>query len=268
MESYYTEDTAGALADAQEVQSGCVFTPGADVLLVQDVVPWAAASNQSPLGANVTQQECMGARFDICTADRIGVIALNQYREIVISAAQTQHFYDSLFPGGFIHFALVNWVQQGGILSANLADHASGPGAGGNWDGRVFLAGVQKVFETSNDNGIADAQHPIITGAFGGCDGGPIVDVGPLADLDNWGASSHGFFTHLPPGTTVILAEEAGGMLDRDKPVLVEYTFGRGRVIASMLTNEFRYVGGFGSLPQNRKLLANEFGYQHHLATP
>ncbi len=171
MESYYTEDTAGALADAQEVQSGCVFTPGADVLLVQDVVPWAAASNQSPLGANVTQLECMGARFDICTADRIGVIALNQYREIVISAAQTQHFYDSLFPGGFIHFALVNWVQQGGILSANLADHASGPGAGGNWDGRVFLAGVQKVFETSNDNGIADAQHPIITGAFGGCDG-------------------------------------------------------------------------------------------------
>ncbi len=263
MESYFTDSQPTAKETAP---SSPIFTPGAKVLLIQDVVPWASAPNQSPLGANVTQLECMDEKFDLVPSRLIGVIALNQYREIIISAAQTQRFYDNLFPGGFIAYPLVDWAQGGGILSANLTDYASGPGGGGNWGSRVFLTGVQHVFDTSNDNGIADPRDPIITGTFGACSGGPIKDVGPLADLDGWGASSHGYFTDLPTGTRVILAVREGGQLNLKKPVMVEFPFGFGRVIASLVTNEWRYVGGFGSLPQNRKLLANEFGYQRHLA--
>ena len=168
-----------------------------------------------------------------------------------------------------IHFALVNWTERGGILTAQLADNASGPGAGGNWNGRVFLGGIKKTVEFSNVNGIVAAQHPIITGEFGGPNGCKILDVAPLMDLDGWNLSSHGFFTDLPPGTRIILAQDPGGINDLSRPVLIEYRFGRGRVIASMTTTEYRYAGGFNVvLPQNRKLLANEIDYQDHLRHP
>lgn len=260
---YDAAEPAVAAADS----SGCLFTPGARALLLQDVVPWTSAPNQDPLGADVTELKAQGKRFDLCSSDLIGAIALNKYDEILIASAQTQRFYDNLFPGGVIHFALVNWTERGGILTAQLADNASGPGAGGNWNGRIFAGGVRKVVRFANANGIVAAQSPIITGEFGGPNGCGIVDVAPLMDLDGWSFSSHGFFTDLPPGTRIILAEDPVGVNDLTRPVLIEYRFGRGRVIASMTTTEFRYAGGFGvTLPQNRKLLANEIGYQNHLA--
>ncbi|HEY3366798.1 MAG TPA: hypothetical protein VGK74_17235 [Symbiobacteriaceae bacterium] len=269
MESLYDPESAAA-QKAAPVEAADVRLVGGKVLLIQDVVPWAAAANQSPLGADVTELECLGEPFDIVTSNLVGVIALNQYREIVIAAAQTQAFYNNLFPGGFIHLALVNWAQQGGILSANLTDRASGPGEGGTWLGSLFLSGVQQVPQSSNNNAVADAAHPIITGQHGGCAGGPIIDVGQFVDLDGWGSSSHGYFINLPAGTQVILAIEEDGAPNLAKPVMVEFPFGLGRAIASMVTNEYRYVGGFvggsGTLPQNRKLLANEFGYQRFLS--
>ncbi|MCL6579997.1 MAG: hypothetical protein K6U08_00040 [Firmicutes bacterium] len=41
---------------------------------------------------------------------------------------------------------------------------------------------------------------------------------------------------------------------------------GKGTVIATMMTIEWRYVGDFGGLPENKKLLANELGYALRLA--
>ncbi len=49
---------------------------------------------------------------------------------------------------------------------------------------------------------------------------------------------------------------------------MVEYPFGAGRVIATLTTTEWRYVGDFGSLPQNKKLLANDIAYQDVLGVP
>ncbi len=239
-----------------------------EVLLIQDVVPWFARPDQHPLGANVTELLAQDKDFCIITSSQIGTTNLRRFREILISAAQTQMFYDNLFPPpgiGMIHPDIVEYVERGGILSANLADFASGPGNGGNWAGDVFIAGVQHVTVFSNTNDIAAPSHPIIAnelpcGPDGNC--APVVDgPGIQDDFDGWGFDSHGFLINLPPDAVVIVRDPVGGT-----PVMVEYPFGRGTVIANMTTTEWRYVGDFGAFVPNKKLLANEIAYQNCLA--
>jgi hypothetical protein len=265
--SVYTGGAAGA-ADPPIPCTG-----GETVLLIQDNVPWFAPANQDPLGANVTELKTQGKHFCMISSQDIGMTNLAQFSEILMSAAQTQTFYNNLFPEGVIHPAITAWVQHGGVLSANLTDCASGPGAGGTWaiqfcnanvtTSFTFVGGVKHVQSIQQDNDIADPGHPIIADALA-CPGGhcaTIVDVASLNDLDDWNFASHGYFIDLPIGTTVILTERPNG-----QPVMIDYPFGAGRVIAALTTTEWRYAGDFGSLPQNRKLLANEIAYQDSLA--
>ncbi|MEG1636347.1 MAG: hypothetical protein RR324_02425 [Cellulosilyticaceae bacterium] len=231
------------------------------VLLIQDNVPWYAGGGQDPLGANVTELLDQGKNFCMISSSDIATTNLSNYKEIIISAAQSQAFYDNLFPGGTISKDIADFVKYGGILSANLTDNASGPGAGGNWAAYTFLSNVQHVLDYTDDDSIADPTHPIITGTLpspsGNC--GPIVDVAVHNDLDGWGFSSHGYFTNLPTNTTVIITDTS------NRPVMVEYPYGKGVVIATLTTTEWRYAGGIGNLPQNKKLLANEIAYQDQL---
>lgn len=231
------------------------------VLLIQDNVPWCSHPTQDPLGANVTELIAQGKNFCIINSSDIGSTNLLKFDEIIISAAQTQTFYDNLFPGGLIHQAIVDFVDQGGILSANLTDYASGPGAGGNWFSYTFIGGVKHVFMEDQNNSIADPSHPIITGILpcpsGNC--GQIVDIAARNDLDSWNYSSHGYFIYLPTGTNIIITDS------NDYPVMVEYPFGNGIVIATLTTTEWRYAGCFGYWPPHKELLANEIAYQDYI---
>jgi hypothetical protein len=68
----------------------------------------------------------------------------------------------------------------------------------------------------------------------------------------------------LPIGTTVILIAAV------DQPVMIEYQYGLGVVIATMTTSEWMYGGRLGQVPggpRNRKLLANEIAYQEFLVS-
>jgi hypothetical protein len=256
-----------AMMTQQALPPDYICTGDEKVLLIQDNVPWAAPGDI--LGANVDELLAQGIDFCIINSADIGSWVLGQFSWILIAGAQNQGFYDNLFPGGgtseLVHPALVAYVQAGGILSANLTDHSSGPGANGNWDDDTFVGGLQHVAASfRQDNGIADPTHLIITADGLSCPSGncgTIQDTGPKNDLDDWGWSSHGYFTSLPVGTTVILT-------DTDGPVMIEYPFGAGKVIATLSTIVWRYVGGFGGLPQNKKLLANEIAYQEYLANP
>ena len=51
-----------------------------------------------------------------------------------------------IFPSGTVHSKLDEFVKHGGVLSANLADHASGQG--NRWYSGTtytFIAGIQHV---------------------------------------------------------------------------------------------------------------------------
>ena len=253
-------------------EPGLVQTPspipcvdGETVALIQDNVPWWVTwKDQDPLGANVNELKAQGKDFCILNSEEIESTNLGQFGEILISAAQNQTFYDNIFPDGEVHPALTAYVEGGGILSANLTDYASGPGNNGNWSGDEFVGGVLHVKIFYEDNSIAAPTHPIIAGALpcpsGNC--GTIVDEGEQNDLDSWYRSSHGYFTNLPPGTIVILTQRDVTGDGNPEPVMIEYPFGKGLVIATLTTTEWRY----SYLGPNLKLLANEIAYQDSLA--
>jgi hypothetical protein len=229
------------------------------VLLIQDDPPRFSASNHDPNGADVNELMAQNLPFCMISSDQLGSTNLAQFSEIIIASTQNQAFYDNLFPDGSIDPSISDWVQHGGVLSANLADCASGgswsfTSCGDSSSSYTFLGGVTHVVFFSNDNSIISQSHPIITGQFGGTDGGQIVDDSCLQDLDCWQYASHGYFTNLPAGTTIILSESNG-------PVFIEYRYGDGLVIATTTSIEWRY-DYFQQDFQNLKLLANEIGYQ------
>jgi hypothetical protein len=229
------------------------------VLLIQDNVPWGTGVGGSPYGAVVDELLAQSKRFCMITSSELSTMDLSPFKEIIIPSAQAQTFYDNLFPGGMIDPKISDFVYAGGVLSANLADHSSGPGADGNWDGATFVAGVGKYKYYSNDLSIADPSHRIIT-AMLPCSGGNIghiVDVSEYNDLDGWGWSSHGNFVNLPSNAKIILTNATG------YPVFIEYAYGDGTVLATMTTSEIMYIGLLR--PVNKKLLANEICYQDYL---
>lgn len=247
---------------AQAADEWCDGTQGAGV--VQDIVPWDAADDQHPLGANVTEVSLQREDMCVLTSEQLGAFDLAGFGVLVISSAQTQKFYDNLFPGGVVHPALDAWVRNGGVLVAQLADGAGGIARRGTWAGRTFVGGVTQVPEWSDNNAVVDAQHPVVAGTAP-CPSGhcaSIQDTGPYEDLDGWNYSSHGYLTGLPSDAVL-------GGPDLARPVLVDYAHGAGRVIATMVTVEFRYVGGwsFGDLPQNKALLANQLAYAFAVAS-
>ena len=245
------------------VENDHVCVGGETILLIQDVVPWfdQVPPDQDPLGADVTELLAQDKNFCMITSDQIGSTDLSTFKEIIIPSDQNQTYYDNLFPGvpGTIHKDITDWVQQGGVLSANLADVGHNLGT---WEGKVFVGGVQHVVRYSDFNDINDPDHPIIEddlpcGSNGHC--GAIKDAGLQNDLDGWNFSSHGNFTNTCADTKVIIVDEL------QNPVMIEYGFGAGRVVANLNTLEWRYYGALGTTPE-KKLLSNEIAYQDAIA--
>lgn len=259
----YPADTIIPMKNVKSISS-IPCTGNETVALIQDVVPWDLGL---PLGADVIELQAQGKNFCIITSDEIGSVNLNQFKEILIASGQTQDFYDNLFPNGIIHNDITDFVRNGGILSANLYDYANGPGNVGVWDDYAFISGLNHVilFNSYIQNlTIAYPNHPIITGAIpcpsGNC--GHIVDQGSKNDLDDWNYSAVGYFTNLPSGTTIILSD------NMDRPIMIEYPFGSGLVIATLTPSEWMYTAGYLGLNPMKKLLANEIAYQDYLIRP
>jgi hypothetical protein len=230
------------------------------VLLIQDSPPRFPAPNHDANGADVSELKARNMPFCTITSDQLASTDLSHFSEVIIASTQNQAFYNNLFPAGSIDTNLSGWVQKGGVLSANMADCA----AGGSWSytscgtdsssSYTFIGGVTHVVSFANDNNVTTASHPIITGQYGGTNGGQISDGSCLQDLDCWQYASHGYLTNLPADATIILTESSG-------PVLIEYHYGDGMVIVSTTSIEWRY-DYFQQNYQNLKLLANEIGYQ------
>ncbi len=235
-------------------------------LLIQDGVPWSPAGNHDPRGAFVT--ELIAQEKDWCAigSDAIGATDLSQFKVIIIPSEQPSSYYSNIMPGGAIHPDIDTWVTNGGVLSASLASFFSE-----SWEPSTFVGGLthsgQDSTLSSNDNSIADASHPLITGASpcpsGNC--GAIVDVGANNDLDSWGFSNHGYFTSLPAGTNVILTTPDVTGDDIPEPVAIEYSHGSGVVVANLNTDAWRYNGQGGG--QDLKYIANDIAYQNSLDT-
>ncbi len=189
------------------------------VLLVEDVLPWDSTANQEVLGS-ITQ-------YDKVTTGQFLSVDLSRYGVIVFANDQPFSTYNSYaeFKEYMELFASIGGVIVFGACDAGWADGTLIEKLPGD---------VSKKTHYVHNNYVVDSTHPIVSGS--------LTDNVVLKDqhlYENW--CSHVSFdvSSLPAGAKIILRES-----DTDRPTLVEYPLGRGRVIASGLTWEFNWVHG------------------------
>ena len=153
---------------------------GRNVLLVQDVDPWDTNSNAIALSEH-------GAAYSVVGSSALSTVDLSLFGCVMYASDQYTSYYSNLAANlGRIE----SFVANGGTLLAHACDQGW---HSGSWEGYSILpGGVGHVFSYNQYIHIVDVSHPVVSG---------------LSDdyLDNWTYSSHGCFTGLLPGTTVVM---------------------------------------------------------------
>ena len=198
-------------------------TDGGYVLLIQDRLPWSTDSNAELLNELTEDQQIAG--WEIVTSAEAASVDFDDYDIIYIANDQTTETYNRL---GALNGKLTQYVEDGGVLIYGACDQGWG-------SGKITYelpGGVSISTSFSRYNYIADDAHDIVTGELTG--GGGLTN-GLLYSTD----TSHTIFDDLPEGSNVILQDANGD------PTLVEYTLGKGFVVASGLTWEYTYKHEF-----------------------
>ena len=200
-----------------------------DVLLIQTSLPWDSNSNTKLLFILQLLGYING--YDVCTVNDFNSgLDVSVYNVIMFANDQTTATYQRY---EYISNELEFFARSGGAVIFGACDE--GWGGEGHLSG-ALPGGVQKTNLFQHSNYIADNDHPIVTGEL--TDGFALTN----ANLQGNYCSHTSFLEDtLPVGSNVILRGS-----DDNKPTLVEYPLGDGKVIASGLTWEYYYPGGPG----------------------
>jgi len=210
-----------------------MVTSTMDRLIIKDVDPWEFKSNEEICGSQ-------DLTYAVISSAELAGTDLSIFTAVVIASDQPDHFYDTV-EASLTKFE--DYVNAGGILVAHACDMGW---HGGFWE-TSFLPGAPNlghVPKVVNDLSIVHPDHPIIDGPYG---------TETDDTIDGWDYSAHGYFTGLPELAQVIvgIADDPTG-----KPTYVEWPYGEGRVLATMMPLEWVYSHNpIQPLPQN------EFAY-------
>lgn len=189
------------------------------VLLIEDVLPWDSVANQEVLGS-LTE-------YDKVTTSEFLDVELENYSVVVFANDQPFATYENY--AAFKEYLEI-FASIGGVIVFGACD--------AGWsNGNLIEAlpgGVTKTNHNEYRNYIEDANHPIVTGEL--TDGQVLVNEELYSNY-----CSHISFDEdsFPAGTKVILRDTT-----EDRPTMIEYPLGQGRVIASGLTWEHNYTHG------------------------
>lgn len=192
------------------------------VLLIEDVNPWDSVANQTVLG-KITQ-------YDKVTTKEFLSVDLSKYGVVVFANDQPFSTYENY--AEFKEY-LETFASIGGVIVFGACD--------AGWSNGELIEAlpgdVTKKTHYVYRNHVANSNHAIVSGM--------LTDNAALTDSMLY----HNYCSHvsfdessLPAGSTVILREN-----DTNRPTLVEYPLGKGRVIASGLTWEHNYAYANGS---------------------
>jgi hypothetical protein len=186
------------------------------VAVFQDAYPWGFNSTDVIL-------EKYGISYDIYSSLDFGIADLSSYQKVIISSYQSQTFYDRL--GGNVSW-FEDYAAAGGILEIHACDST----IGAHWHGLYLMPGGLDITSLLLDNvDINIALHPVILNPY------TVNDT----VLDNWGSSAHGYFDTFPSDSREILHHTS-----TSNPILLEFQYGNGYIIASMQTLEHSYYYG------------------------
>lgn len=209
---------SGSIGSLNPDQKGHFFpfqTINGPVAIFQDAYPWSYNSTDIIL-------EMYGISYTIYGSLNFGTVDLSPYQKVIISSDQPQPFYNRL--GGNVSW-FESYAANGGILEIHGADEGWN---GGNWDGLYLMpGGLDQTFTMLNNVDINILQHPTIINPH------PVNDIA----LDSWGASAHGYFDVYPSDSREILQDTI-----TSNPILIEFEYESGYIIASMQTLEFAYL--------------------------
>ncbi|MGD0533810.1 MAG: PKD domain-containing protein, partial [Methanoregula sp.] len=195
------------------------------ILLIQDSLPWGSNANIEVLSAS-------GISYQTITSGNVASTDLNQYAKVIIASDQTSATYANL---AAVVPQINQYVVNGGMLEVHAADQGWNSGS---WMS-LLPGGVSHVVSDSDYNYIVDDNHPVVAGLSN-------------SDFSGWNWVSHGYFTNLPEGTTVILDNADSN------PTVIEYHIGAGTVLATLETIEWTKRNGYC---QNGKILINTINY-------
>ncbi len=195
--------------------------PDANILLVQDKLPWSHNDNADLLNRLVADGYITG--WDVVTSSALATVNLAKYTVILIANDQSTSVYNALGQNSGL---IASFANAGGVVIYGACDNG--------WSGgdihHALPGGVTKGNFYSRYNYIVDRDHPIVTGK--------LTDGKSLSDALLYGNyCSHTYFNKatVPADANIILQDAHGN------PTLLEYAVGEGYVIASGLTWEFYY---------------------------
>lgn len=218
-------DSSTAPAEHIDEAAQEIFVDGATALLIEDTLPWGCDSNNLAL-------EALGITYDVVNSPNLNTTDLSGYKFIMYASDQYASYYDNIAAN---IDKISGYVEDGGLLVAHACDLAY---AGGNWT-NILPGGVGHVNIYTQSIHITDPNHCVVNG----------LDDAYFA---NGNYTIHGYFTDLLEGTIVVMINNSY----EDQPTYIDYEYGRGRVMASMHTNEWTYAGCYG--PDKSQFLLNE----------
>lgn len=221
---------------AAKTKSAFTLVAEKDILLIQTSDPWensdhyVGGSSFDGVTSDTMVLDSLGYSYDVATWNDIenAVVNMFSYPVVLIVNDQVQEFYDE-YASRVSEFE--NYVANGGVLVFFAASDG--------WaQGRLNASLPHQVQLTTPHYEyncfIANSEHPIVTAQ--------LSDAVALTNGDLYSNyCGHGYFSNLPQDARVILSES------HDFPTMVEYSIGRGRVIASTLTWEHNWAYHTGS---------------------
>ncbi len=187
-----------------------------NVLLVEEELPWNYDSNTVLLN-NLLSDGKIEA-WDKISVSEITLAKLQEYAVVyLVGNDQSNSVYQALAEK---NEDLIEYATSGGVLIFGACLNPS--------DSATLLGSISVTKITSNQNYIADADHPIVTQKYSS---GETIDQSVL--IGN--SCNHVYFTSLPQNSNVIFTDTSG------RATLAEYAQGDGHVIVSGLTWEHYY---------------------------
>jgi len=206
---------SGALA-----QDASARTPG-KVLIFRNIPSW----NRHPDFEEILNK--LGFPFDVKRSRAMKGTDLSAYRVVVIPGAQWRTDYYQDFADAAADFD--RWVLAGGTLVLEMN--------GAEQEGMTLPGGATMVKHPCFNNLIVMPDHPALAPFVGK----PVI----TADL-----ASHGYIKDVPKDALVLAVEMAPNQItaDTSKPTYVEYSYGKGRIIAACQCFHDRDNSGRGPL--------------------
>jgi len=205
------------------------------VAIFQNVDPWGHSSNQEAL-------DLYDIPFATFSSKDFEAINLSRFVKVVIASDQDQVFYDAMNAS---RWWFEDYVRNGGVLEIHAADlgwHS------GQWVG-LLPGGLQWEEHETNYVNVVNCTHPVMNTPH------LITDK----ELEGWWWSIHGYFSAYPSNSRVVIVDGS------ERPVLLEFHYEAGLIVASGQTLEWAYGGSHSDMLEN-SLLYSVHQFEHELA--